>query len=564
VVEEVPVAAQTSINVLAQCSTKNSERDFHQIGKEYGLTIPVPLTDVQISKGVQIPVVLLSSWFRFLLNLNLWHTLSGLDARDDDRCKSQWGTFWTRYERIMPNHQVFDLARNGSIVLERTAAIIIHGDEGRSKKKHAIMILSAHSCLGKGCAVENRRATLKTDFAKQDVNIVGNTWTTRWLLGVLPKGYYDAKKGDTDAYDRMTEALVDDMNEILANGCMSATGEKFWLAVISVIGDWPFHQKTFHLTRTFGSVAKRPCSQTASKGICMHCLADQSGYPWEDFESANPNWRSTVGVSPPFGRDPIFLQLPHDPEMPTSIMGMDLFHGFHLGAGKVFVSSCLVLVSEEMEGSSVPKRFEQLHDVSFDWCQQKKQRPYIKRLSQETIKWMQTTEFPSGAWSKGSTTTCLLKLIIDFCKERENSLRGKILQKCYLADVEIDSFFSKLFKEGIWIHGSKALEISAHGFKFLKLNGRIAYQAFQMGRPLFLFMPNLHRLHEVFFLMVDQVKLAGFCISPLIWMCQMEEDYIGKPSRISRRVSCRRACQRTIQRSLLATYAHLRDAQIIK
>jgi hypothetical protein len=85
-----------------------------------------------------------------------------------------------------------------------------------------------------------------------------------------------------------------------------------------------------------------------------------------------------------------------------------------------------------------------------------------------------------------------------------------------------------------------------------------------MGRPLFPFMPNLHRLHEVFFLMVDQVKLAGFCISPLIWMCQMEEDYIGKPSRISRRVSCRRACQRTIQRSLLATYAHLRDAQIIK
>ena len=212
-VEEVPAASQTSINVLAQRSEKNAERDVHKIGKDYGLTVPVPLTDVTISKGVQIPVVLLSSWFKFFLDLNLWHTLSGPDAPDDARCKSQWGTFWTRYERIMPKHQIFDLARNGSIVLERTAAIIVHGDEGRSKKKNAIMILSAHSCLGKGCAVQSRRATLKTDYVKQDVNIVGNTWTTRWLLGVLPKGCYDPKKGDSEAYDRMTEALYSGRHE---------------------------------------------------------------------------------------------------------------------------------------------------------------------------------------------------------------------------------------------------------------------------------------------------------------------------------------------------------------
>ena len=287
------------------------------------------------------------------------------------------------------------------------------------------MILSAHSCLGKGCAVENRRATLKTDFAKQDVNIVGNTWTTRWLLGVLPKGYYDAKKGDTDAYDRMTEALVDDMNEILANGCMSATGEKFWLAVISVIGDWPFHQKTFHLTRTFGSVAKRPSSQTASKGICMHCLADQSGYPWEDFESANPNWRSTVGVSPPFGRDPIFLQLPHDPEMPTSIMGMDLFHGFHLGAGKVFVSSCLVLVSEEMEGSSVPKRFEQLHDVFFDWCQKKSSDPTSNGLARRQSSGCKLLSFPVVPGQKDPQLLAFWSSSLTFARSERTVLEGK-------------------------------------------------------------------------------------------------------------------------------------------
>lgn len=312
-VEEIPSASGTSIGALASCTASHSERDVHKVSKQFGLGLPIPLTQVEISKGIQIPVILLSSWANFFLSLNLWHTLSGLDSPDDDRCKAQWTSFWRNFEKIMPHHQVFDLARSGSLDLSRTAGIVVHGDEGRSKKKTAIMILSAHSILGKGCAVKNRRATLKTDFAKQDLNIIGNTWTTRWLLGVLPRGYYDPKKGDSEAYDRMSQALVDDMNGVIATGIRSLTGETHWLVPLYVIGDWPFHAKTFHLTRTFGSVAKQPTSKTDSKGICMFCTADQPGYPWEDFESENPRWRTTIGTSCPFARDPAFLQLPTTP-----------------------------------------------------------------------------------------------------------------------------------------------------------------------------------------------------------------------------------------------------------
>lgn len=564
VVEEIPSASGTSIGALASCTASHSERDVHKVSKQFGLGLPIPLTQVEISKGIQIPVILLSSWANFFLSLNLWHTLSGLDSPDDDRCKAQWTSFWRNFEKIMPHHQVFDLARSGSLDLSRTAGIVVHGDEGRSEKKTAIMVLSAHSILGKGCAVKNRRATLKTDFAKQDLNIIGNTWTTRWLLGVLPRGYYDPKKGDSEAYDRMSQALVDDMNGVIATGIRSLTGETHWLVPLYVIGDWPFHAKTFHLTRTFGSVAKQPTSKTDSKGICMFCNADQPGYPWEDFESENPRWRTTIGTSCPFARDPAFLQLPHNTSMPESIIGLDIFHGWHIGAGKVFVSSTLVLVSEQFDESSVPKRFEKLHDCFFAWCRRQGVRPYIRKLSQETIKWMQTTEFPSGAWSKGSTTTCLLRFIIDFCKERETSIEETLLSIAYKAALEIDAFLSKIYKEGVWIHKEKALEISSHGMTFLRFNGRLAFQAFQQGRALYPFMPNLHRCHEIFFGMVDQAKLGGHALNPLTWCCQMAEDFIGKPSRISRRVSCRLAVQRTLQRSLLAHAAHLREAGIIR
>lgn len=562
--EEVPGAERTTVGVLANARLDHSEKNVHKIAKEYQLTVPLDLTPVQISKDMEVPVLLLSSWFKYLMSMNLWHTLSGLSEPDDARCKAQWGLLWDNFRKIMPRHRVFQLASSGVIELERTAALLLHGDEGRSKKKTAIMILNVSSILGRGSDVKNRRATLQTDYAKQDINFKGNTWVTRYLLAVLPKGMYDPKKGVGAAFDMLSQCLVDDMNEVINNGMMSLKGEKHWVIPIYCVGDWPFHQKCFHLSRTFGSAAKQASSKQEAKGICHNCLADQAGFPFEDFESPEPRWRTTIGQVSPFLQDPIFLQLPHDDTLPTSFIGLDLFHGFHIGAGKVFCSSALVLVSEQLRGSSVPKRFESLHEAFFEWCTLKKQRPFIRKLSQETIKWMQTTDFPSGAWSKGSTTFCLLRFIIDFCRRTEEEIRGTLLHTCFLAAVEIDLFFSKLFKEGVWIPGPKALEIASHGFSFLRFNGRAAYAAYTEGRALFPYMPNLHRLHEIFFGLKDQGTIAGVALNPLCHSTQMAEDYIGKPSRISRRVSCRLAVTRTLQRSLVATFAHLKDAGYVR
>eukprot|EP00438_Fugacium_kawagutii_P015138 Skav220607 [mRNA] locus=scaffold507:143470:153073:+ [translate_table: standard] len=476
VVEEVPAAANTTIGVLAQCSTKHSESSVHKIAKDYKLTLPIPLTPVEISKDDQIPVCLLSSWLQFILSLNLWHLLSGLPEPDDLRCKAQWTSFWRKFKKIMPNHDVFHLAQQGVLSLDRTAAMMLHGDEGRSKKKRAIMILNAFSVLGFGSNVPNRRASLETDYDKQDINFKGNTWVSRWLLGVLPKSLYDPKKGHSNAYDRLSQALADDMNQIISNGFMSLTKEKHWIVVLYVTGDWPYHQKTFHLGRTFGSVAKQPSSKAASKGICHNCLADQEGYPFEDFESPNPRWRSSIGRVSPFLQDPIFLQLPHDRSSPTSMIGLDVFHGFHLGAGKVFCSSCLVLLAELFPGTSVDIRFENMQDAFFQWCRLKKQRPYISKLTKETVKWIQSTDFPGGAWSKGSTTLCLLRFIIDMCKEREQDIQESLLHIGYLAAVEVNHFFSKIYKEGVWIPGGKAQEVANHGLikeEVVKYNSKI-------------------------------------------------------------------------------------------
>ena len=113
VTEEVPVASMTSIGALARCSLGNAERDVHKLAKDYKLTLPIPLTTVRISKMVEIPVLLLSSWLAYIMSMNLWHTLSGLSEPDDVRCKSQWTLFWKNFEKIMPEHDVFRLQSSG-------------------------------------------------------------------------------------------------------------------------------------------------------------------------------------------------------------------------------------------------------------------------------------------------------------------------------------------------------------------------------------------------------------------------------------------------------------------
>lgn len=133
--EEVPGAENTSIGVLAAARLDHSERNVQKIAQDFQLTVPLELTQVQISKDMQIPVLLLSSWFKYLMSMNLWYTLSGLSEPDDARCKAQWGRFWNNFKKIMPNHRVFQLANSGVLHLERTAALLLHGDEGRSKKK---------------------------------------------------------------------------------------------------------------------------------------------------------------------------------------------------------------------------------------------------------------------------------------------------------------------------------------------------------------------------------------------------------------------------------------------
>ncbi|CAE7451470.1 unnamed protein product, partial [Symbiodinium necroappetens] len=220
----------------------------------------------------------------------------------------------------------------------------------------------------------------------------------------------------------------------------------------------------------------------------------QSDGPKTDFESREPRWRRTMNTEDPFDRSPHLFRLPFDPDDKMSLVGQDLFHGWHLGAGKTFMASALALFSAEWPGRSLEARFDAMVANFFQWCKDNRQQAYIRKLTRDTINWKLSTDFPTGGWSKGSTTLVLMRWFISACRECATSIaEGSLLRVCFNAALNMNLFLSKLYREQVWIESSRATEIADHGFKFLHYNALCAKQAFDENKALLTILRTIQR-----------------------------------------------------------------------
>ena len=495
-------------------------------------------------------------WAEFIQSRNLWHMLSGLDRPDHEASDRRWAFFWDRYQRVNPGHEIFERAAQHRIDLRKTAAILLHGDEGRSTKKSAILVLSCHSVLGYGLSTSSSAKKVEPNR----LNFEQPTWTTRYLLSVLPKSYSDEAGGD-DSFQQLLGAVAGDLRDLYETGVEGPNGRHFY-CVINIVGDWPWMVKAGLLGRSFQNVAKhgRPVAKakSAPKGICHQCLADhgRDGVAWEDFESEYPEWMNTMNQISPFLAEPSLLVLPHNRSDAPSYFSWDIFHGWHLGAGKIFLACAFVsiLISDIFAGS-IEAKIDSLNAHYWAWCRAEKARP-IRKFTRAVLNWLSASAYPSGAWSKGEATTKLMSYFLVFCKEHLAHVRANpLLRLVFQAGEAMDDCLRLLFSFELWLPAQVAMEIANKGLAFLRLNGRAATYSFDNQLRLFLYMPNLHRLHHIWVEARRQAQTTEWVLSPLVWSCQADEDFIGRPSRLSRRVSPRLVCLRTLQRSLQAAYA---------
>lgn len=551
--EEVPQVASSSVGQLAKFREDHSERDVQKLSKKMKLTLPIPLSDVQVG-GEMVPMLRMTDWSKFIFQHNLWHRLCGLDEPDMKRCSAIWERFWGRYRQINPGHEIFQ--RTGHD-LSRTCALMLHGDEGRSRRKSALMVLSAHSVLGYGLSTSKRKQ--KTKYLAQKLNYEQPTWTTRFLLSVLPKQYYNEENettGDSDPFQDLMHGASQDLRVLYDNGIETSEG-RFFFCIVNVMGDWPFIQKCGNLARSFLNISKAASSKTAAKGICHLCRADIGDVVWEDFQTEPPTWLPTVNTLCAFSEPPAALILPKNNSFPESLFSFDLFHAWHIGAGKTFLASCLsMLISCSAYDGGIDLRCERVTADYAEWSNSTGIRCQLRRITKAKLGGLSSTSYPVGTWSKGSTTTCLMKFFLHACaKYQEHVDNDVLMQLAQRAALRIDEFLRRLYSWELWIPSEKAKPIIAAGYSFLKIHGCAVKVAYTRKILLFHLMPNYHRIHHILYEMTWQSNHATHVLNPLYASTQADEDFIGRPSRISRRVSPRLCIQRTLERSLQAAYA---------
>ena len=301
-----------------------------------------------------------------------------------------------------------------------------------------------------------------------------------------------------------------------------------------------------------------------AKGICHLCRAGQEDVPWEDYFSRCPVWLGTMHEENAFKEAPALSRLLHPPGEVAGIFSYDLFHTIHLGTAKIHVSSCLGLISDWMPGRSLVARFEVLNVEFKTWCKSNGESPAMGKLTPSFIGWPKhsKTDYPVGSWYKGSVTTVLMRFL-QWKLESMNASQDPILKLALEATTALNQALTTLYQQDLFLEPIQSELIGNLGLRFLRKFALLSKSCDNVGKRLWCIIPKLHVQHHLFLTLLLQSQQNKLALNPLAVATQQDEDYVGRPSRLSRRVDPRQAPARVLKRLLKASYAEYVKAKFI-
>lgn len=551
-----PIAAARSggLSDLAKTLDNNSERDCHTImTKKFRLALPIRTSILKTEDtSVEIPILKMRTWIDFMIKNNCWHILTGLVRPDEERERSILRQFWNDFKQQFPGHQIFQMADQTQ--LEATAPICLHGDEGRGQKHKAFLVLSFRSILGRGLnpsEVDKRVRRVRKEYLKQKCNYKGHSFTSRFLIaGVRKQDYTGA---NDHVFTSLMKHCAEEAHSMITTPFLDQKGGKRWAMLIFITGDWPFLHKSGGFLRSFNNVMKRQ-NQVAARGICHQCMAGTPMVPFEQINTKRPFWKTTEFTEDPFITPSPFRLIPHVQDQLPALWTFDLFHCWHLGVAKCFIGGALVLFTMQENHGNVDDRFAAVSEKYQQFCTANGHRAHTQRITKEHLNWTTTRCFPVGAWHKGELSTVLMRFIEDYLVQN-NFPSEPLLKGVKEAVIAINQCFRRMYRCDLWLSPGEAGEISGQAFRFLRRYAELTEQSSLRGMNLFSLTPKIHVIQKVFLRVHAAASSNTKCLNPLAVSVQQDEDFIGRPSRLSRRVTgSRLASQRVIHRYLQACH----------
>lgn len=142
---------------------------------------------------------------------------------------------------------------------------------------------------------------------------------------------------------------------------------------------------------------------------------------------------------------------------------------------------------------------------------------------------------------------------------------NQLLPRCKEAMRQMNAALSFLYNAPLFLEENECRYIADRGMFFIQAYTDLAQRCFNLGRPhLFPLFPKVHAAHHCWHTLQSQADLHHYGLNPLRAACQMDEDVIGRVSRVSRRVSIKTVARRTLERHLLGCYAVWSKAGVLK
>lgn len=551
-------ATRSGVQAWAQIPEKHSERDVHKVVQRQGTRLEVPMICLSLL-GERVPYIDPRAWAEFIIGRGLSSMFAGLSPDQNHLSPIMWRSFWNQFYKLNPHHPVFEESDFNENDWGYTIGLYIHGDEGRTLKKSGLMVTALQSCLGKGFDNKRLKRDAFGDF-KPQVNFTEHTFTNRFVNFVMPKTLYATKP---DIYHEALAELSKSLRSLFDSGITDpVTKQHYRFVVLGCKGDLPYLAKAGFLNRTFNTGTKRGDSNK-EHGVCHLCMAGFTEYPAEEITTSTPAWLSSIGMRLPWTKTPPFIQyLPYDVQNPGSFFLVDIWHCVHLGFGRSWIASTLNYMLDVLPHSNLDLKWEFLTQHYFTWCRRNKSQSHIGKITPYLMSFDDKTG-KQGRWHKGALTTNFCKWIVTLFDDVPSDTAG-ILQRCKHATQKLNAMFSCFYQAGFFLNKAEGLYCFGCGMEFLSTYAYVARAMFDGGRPsLWPLYPKLHFMHHMLLQLKEQTQQHGFSQNPVSTACQMDEDVIGKVSRLSRRVSIRTTMQRTMDRYVIAAYDAWRTAGLI-
>ena len=460
--------------------------------------------------------------------------------------------------------------------------LLIHGDEGRAVKRTGYLVVSVESPLG-SLDDPGVRCTCDEDLAKraglpsygsdlgaidqcfleicrsQVTNFKGHSYLSHFLCFGVGGWVY---KRHPSVVDALLTEVVASLRRLFFEGVKTKNGTIF-AAIAGVKGDLEFHRKYLRLERSYANVGTK--SQIA---MCHLCLAGRAGVPAEDY-SESPQWLQTLYLERPWSmeKEPALSELPYDSTCPEDILKLDIFHVLRLGVARDIVGGVLVILLRlkffDHEGSSVnlDDRFTRAHGHFSLWCMANSKCPGLRSFSKHFFNMVTLMSAP-WASSKGSDSMLLLEWLRFVLKIQLMSptvpghelLLGHMLQV-----VEAALAIRLIHHHRLWLERSCAKNLYVNIMTLLRGYALLARSSIQLRIRAFIQKPKHHSLHHLaVFLKTELEKGATIILSPQAISCDLNEDYLGRIARLSRRVGFKLCDLRVIHRYMLKVSLLLR------